>query len=236
MSICVWATQSDVPGKVCKDARLTNKDAWFTSLFKRKVTSKDQLYGQAGWDIGINFQTMDDLAGQLESLSLPNGEAIKGKIQRLAINAHGTVGHIFINGVHAEDLSSETIPAFKTKLIRIGLLLPDSSADNAVVLFVGCLVAAGQPGKKLLIELSKIWPNRKVVGFISLGYVAGGEMLRSGEGCTEPGMRDTAEDAPTGADRVAGRYWPDLKTWPWATENSPRATVALNAQIIKAGH
>jgi hypothetical protein len=231
MSVNVWTSQGDIPGRICKDARLTDREK---SLFLRNIATEDKLYGQAGWDLGINFLKISDLAGQLESLVLPNREPVKGKIRRLAINTHGNQGVIFINGLSDPvALTAKTVPSLKAHLVRIGLMTPDDSTNNAVILFVGCLAAQGKDGSDLLIELSKVWPNRKVVSFITLGYGPGGAMSRAGEQCTEPGMRDTTTTDPGGADKLAGKLWNDLSKWPWASENSPRAKVALNSKIIR---
>ena len=115
-------------------------------------------------------------------------------------------------------------------------MTPDNPSNPAVILFVGCLAGSGRAGTDLLIALSRVWPNRKVVAFATLGYAPGGAMSRSGEHCTEPGMRDTTALYPGEADRDAGRYWGDLTVWPWATETSPQAKVAMNQTIIRGAN
>ncbi|MFN7993491.1 MAG: hypothetical protein U0Q18_07815 [Bryobacteraceae bacterium] len=239
MSVTIWANSKDVPGVVCRDARLSNRDKIRWPLADRPISSTDQVYGQAGWDVGLNYMSIDDLAGQLETLVLPKyvpggGHRIeRGGIRRLAIHAHGTSGTIFINGQDAPvKLTAETVQSLQKGLVRIGLMTPDDAKNPAVILFPGCLAGSGKGGTKLLIALSKVWPDRKVVGFVSLGYAPGGSMARSGEACNEPGMRDTTAIFQGEADRDAGRFWPDLTKWPWASETSPRAKVAYNGDIV----
>lgn len=239
MSVNVWANSRDVPGYVCSDARLTERSEIHIPFMDRPLAVGDRLYGQAGWQIGVNFRDLADLARQLKTLPLPSylpggGRPIRhGEIQRLAIHAHGAAGTIFINGQDdARTLTAQTVNANHAHLHEIGLMTPDSPSNPAVILFVGCLAGGTRSGTELLIALSRVWPNRKVVAFATLGYAPGGRMLRSGQGCSEPGMRDTNALYPGEADANVGRYWEDLASWPWASESSARAKVALNGAII----
>jgi hypothetical protein len=74
-------------------------------------------------------------------------------------------------------------------LSEIGSVL--SSED--VVLLMGCNAGKGFQGSDLLIELSKIWANRKVVGFTKV-MAFGWARMRLGEFCSEPGYRETNEE------------------------------------------
>lgn len=239
MAVNVWANSRDVPGIVCSDARLTDRSRTRWPWADRPITTRDQLYGQARWDIGINFLSLHNLASQLGTLSIPDelpeaGRTVRrGEIQRLAIHAHGASGTIFINGQRdASTLTAGSVSSLHGYLYQIGVMTSNSETNRAVILFVGCLAGSGRDGTDLLLELSRVWPNRKVVAFATLGFAPGGEMYRSGDQCTEPGMRDTTAVYPGEADRTAGQYWRDLTTWPWASETSPRAKVALNREII----
>ncbi|MBZ5617700.1 MAG: hypothetical protein LAQ69_03025 [Acidobacteriia bacterium] len=241
MSIAIWANSKDVPGVVCNDARLTDRNKIKWPWSDRPTTNADRIYGQAGWDVGINFLSLDSLASQLETLVLPTyvsgggRRILPGEIGRLAIHAHGGSGTIYINGQDSPTkLTPETIPTpeINTFIHRIGLMTVDDTINPAVVLFVGCVAGAGKSGTALLLRLSEIWPNRKVVGFVSLGYVQAGAMARKGEGCNEPGMRDSTKLSPGDADDYAGQFWADLDKWPWASETSPRAKVAYNGYIV----
>ena len=240
MAINVWTNSRDVPGVVCADARLSAPSQSSWPFARRRITTTDQLFGQAGWDIGFNFTDITDLKNKLTKLHLPDylpdgDRTIKrGEIQRLAIHAHGSLGTIYINGQrNPATLSAKTVNTNHSCLYEIGLMTPDNKSNPAVILFVGCIAGTGKDGTNLLIALSNLWPNRKVVAFASLGFAHGGEMKRSGESCTEPGMRDTNALYAGEANDNAGKYWKDLKTWPWASETSPRAKVALNGAIIQ---
>jgi hypothetical protein len=236
MSVNAWANGPNTPGYVCTDARLTNRGVSRWPWQGRALTTVDQDYGQAGWDIGFNYSGLSDLATQLSSLSRPDwvpgsGTIGRGEIRRLAIHAHGNAGTLHVNGTPGPSLTARTVPSMHPDLHRIGLMTPDDAAYPAVILLVGCVAAQGREGTALLTALSRVWPNRKVVGFATLGYVAGGEMLRRGAGCTEAGMRDTTALHAGEADDLAGRYWHNRTDWPWASETSPRAKVALNGGI-----
>ncbi|MEZ5403750.1 MAG: hypothetical protein R2729_28980 [Bryobacteraceae bacterium] len=242
MSVAVWANSRDVPGLVCQDARLTDRSVRPWPWQDRAISKTDQLYGQSGWDLGINYQDLADLAGKLSSLRRPGYVAgsrptiIRGEIRRLAIHAHGVSGTIFVNGkTRTPALTAATVATEHAHLHQIGLMTPDDAQNPAVIEFPGCLAGQGKAGTELLIALSRVWPNRKVVAFASLGYAPGGKMSRSGERCTEPGMRDTNAVHVGDADANAARYWPDMKAWPWASEASPRAKVVLNQRIIRGG-
>ncbi len=212
MAINVWANSRDVPGVVCADALLTDRSRIRLPFTQRATTTSDQVYGQAGWHIGVNFLHLGDLASKLRTLTIPDslprgGRPVqRGDIQRLAVHAHGASGTIFINGQRDPiTLTAQTVAMYHEHLHQIGLMTPDNSSNPAVILFVGCLAGGGRAGTDLLIALSRVWPNRKVVAFATLGFAPGGEMLRSGEHCTEPGMRDTTALYPGEADQNAGK-------------------------------
>lgn len=140
---------------------------------------------------------------------------------------------VYVNGQHTQGLDKNTAyTTYLSDLQAIGLLTPDNPNSPAVIMFMGCIACMGQAGTGLLIALSRIWSHRKVVAYATLGYAPGGEMKRRGESCTEPGMRDTTTSFPGAADRDAGRYWRELNSWPWASESSTHAKVALDGQII----
>ena len=240
MSVAVWCNGPEVPTLVCADARLNNRDdiSWL-SCSSSTTSSRDQLYGQAGWDIGVNFRSLTDLASQLQTLKVPVAQGKtelrpikRGEITKLAIHTHGVQGEVLVNGSGSPALTAKNVRQFHPLLHKIGLTTSDNPQSPTVILFAGCLAGAGPSGTELLISLSRVWPHRKVVGFASLGYAAGGEMKRPGEACTEPGMRDTGALFQGEADKLAGKHWGDLKAWPWATATSKTAKVALDGKII----
>lgn len=240
MMIAVWASASDVPNTVCANARLggTNEGPIYPD-----GTTK----GQGGWDIGINYSNLQDLANQLQGLSSwqpkhmcgnwvrqcpQNGAA---QIGRLAIMAHGLPGQLYVNGQNsAVVLTVGSIANHRQELDTIyRAMLP-----GATILLMGCIAGRGQPGTLLLQELQKVWPGCKIVAFVTVGFAHGGEMFRSGGNhCTEPGMRDTISLHATldGAHalRTYGPLWNSLMKLPWASEESPGAKVIHNGQIIR---
>ena len=229
--ISVWAAGPDVGISVCHDARLNEGRTEFNYPY-------GNTSGQAGWDMGVNFVSLSDLAKKLyrDPLELPShlcegnssncGKIQPGQLKRLAINVHGNAyGQIHFNGKNKKDpLRLDNFKKFKRDLSDIGMSL---TKDRGMVLIMGCNAALGKEGRELFIELSKIWSNCIVVGYQSLGYAIGGEMKRRGKNCTEPGMRLTNEinTAPAGAGFQKERReakllknWKDLNKLPWAWE------------------
>lgn len=238
MTVNVWANGPETPGYACEDARLTNRKQRNWPWQDRAVLTVDEDYGQAGWDLGLNYKSLGDLCARLSSLERADwtpgqGRLIQaGEIQRLAIHAHGNAGMLHVNGHGGPSLSAKTLPSMQADLARIGGMVVSDSRNPGVILLIGCVAGQGKDGTALLTGLSRLWPNRKVVGFGTLGYVAGGEMKRTGDNCTESGMRDTDALYAGQADDDASQKWHDRKVWPWASETSPRAKVALNGAII----
>jgi hypothetical protein len=238
----VWASHSQAPTNVCPDPRL--------DVGKRLVYPSGTLSGQAGWQILVEFVTVNDLANKLSGLTIPawygddqagNGHVPPGRITRLGINAHGLVGAFGINGPNAMSefsqfltdnviLGNEKVGA---DLERIRRML----APGASVLLLGCQAAQSIVGGQLVMSLSKVLKDHPVTAFTSIGYAGGPDSQRSDQGCSEAGMRDTnyyihSNSPQEENDRVAKNWW-DLKAWPWASEVSPRAKTALNDVIIR---
>ena len=238
--LTVWANGPGVPGQVCSDARLTDQSRMSLPGFTRPMTAEDQVYGQAGWDIGLAFRTLADLGKQLHSLSAPTPAQespmpkSRGRIARLAIHLHGHSGELLLDGTDGGALlRSATVRLMVNDLAYISTALVENPSNPATILLAGCIAGQGRPGTDLLIELSRVWRNRKVVGFATIGFAHASSMIRKGKKCTEPGMRDTDAQASGEADKQAGRKWSNLAVWPWADERSPRAKVALNGSIIR---
>jgi hypothetical protein len=153
--------------------------------------------------MGINFQNLHDLAeklfrkpmntpGHVCARPLADGKCpalAKGQIERLAINAHGlTGGQVFVNGKNEKPLSLKTIQEFQADLEAIGRAIDESG----IVLFMGCIAGMFREGSQFIIELSKLWPGRRVAAFQVIGFAQGGPISRSGAKCTEPGMHTAA--------------------------------------------
>lgn len=244
MSLHVWAGCYDVPTHVCEDARLRLNPAPYNPFNPGSALSRtDQTYGQRGWHVGLQFRNLGRLATQLERLIVPdyvspNEHTIRrGELRRLAINAHGNKGVIFTSGKdhEADGLSVATLSRYHPDLHRIGLLTPRDG--SAIIYLMGCVAGLDHEGTELLIQLSRVWPNRRVVGFISIGYAVPGSMGRVGQICEEPGMRDTLSGHSAGGgpqqQQAWGSRWSNLSALPWASEHSPSAKVALNGVLIR---
>jgi Domain of unknown function (DUF4347) len=237
MPLGVWACCRDVPTTVCRDARLNRDLHWDPG------TQGRELYGVSGYHWGINFVNFRDLIQQLAINETPShvcGNWIRdcprvgnGQITRLAINAHGIPGEFLINSDNSRPgLRADNLVRFQCQLNTLNLLL----APSATVLLMGCLCGQGPSGTELLTALSATYlRGRIIVGFSTVGVAMGGQMLRQGQQCAEPGMRDSNEVAgsirPT--DRDYGPLWGNLGALPWASETSPHAKVALNGAILR---
>lgn len=232
-NLSVWAYHTDF-GTLCRNAQLDEG----TGLSYPQGNKQ----GQADWHVAIPFKTIEDLSQKLlNGVPMPRqycGNFFRdcdpigrGEIVRLAIMAHGSKGgKVMVNGRSASSfLTPETVPAFHDALHNIGLY----TRQTSIILLMGCLAGQGLEGTRLLILLSRVWPERKVVGFSTLGYRHPGAMKRPGEPCELPGMRDT-----DGWDEIAAKpatwdkQWSDFTTLPWASETSPHAKVSLNGSIL----
>jgi Domain of unknown function (DUF4347) len=215
----IWAYSKNVPGLTCPDARLLGGG---TKLSYPDGNDK----GQAGWDVGLMFNTLGDLDGKIdEALSASDDK----KVTRLAINVHGAPGLVDINGDNQSWDFTKLWNKYSSQLV----FLRTRMTDDAAVLIMGCQVAAGDVGASFLMDMSKYaFPGHKVVGFTTIGetlkqYRSGGPV------CSEPGMRDTTYDTPSeGMPTVQAAREKELLTLPWASESSPHAKVALNGQIV----
>lgn len=236
MSLAVWAEQYDAAGIICEDARL-----------REGSELSDRTYGQAGWDMGLRFGRLHELASKLKEhpVFVPRhvcgnwllncGPIQEGQISRLALCVHGDPGILYVNSKNEPGLTIENYTdraAFGTDLENIGRM----TSTEAVILFMSCDAGAGEPGTMLLKAFSTVWKGRTVVGFSTLGGIWAVGMKRRGAGvCNEAGMRDTPWTAHTpDLDQKLKEQWTDLKSLPWATEMSPHAKCALNGHIIRS--
>ena len=231
-SINVWAYHSGF-GNLCRNAQLDSGTGLSYPGGNRQ--------GQAGWHVAVPFTNLLDLEQKLTSgLPMPRqfcgnwwddcDPIRRGEIFRLAILAHGDQGgKIFINGAHMTPIRADNVRQFHSHLHNIGLY----TNRGSTILFMGCLAGQGSEGTRLLVQLSRVWPGRRVVGFSTIGYRHPGEMKRRGEPCELPGMRDTDTPAYLFANpHEYDRLWNDLHAMPWASEVSTHAKVVMNGHVL----
>jgi hypothetical protein len=179
--------------------------------------------GQAGWDIGLLFHNIGDLAEALRGV-------LSGRsISRLAINLHGSPGSIDADSTGAFYPFQKLWNRYSSPLSLINVMLE----PGAVVLIMGCEVASGDEGAAFLSDLSKTaFPRHKVVGFTTIGESL--LQYRNGGYCSEPGMRDTAYQVPHKDLSLKPQLEreKEVLTLPWASEHSPHAKIALNGEIV----
>src|SRR5262249_37263883 len=115
-------------------------------------------------------------------------------------------------------------------------------APEGTVYLMGCNTGRGDTGTALLVELSKIFKNKQVVAFITIGVSE--QPKRQGitaEACQTPGMRATEYENPAQDDQVTLRaYGKEPRTgfrrlynYPWASEASDKAKIAKNGVIAQ---
>src|SRR5216683_265918 len=213
----VWAYSKNVPEKTCPDARLLGGG---TNL---QFPAGDD-HGQAGWDIGLMFNTIGDLSEKLRVVM----ESRTDGITRLAINVHGSPGAIDADSTSKMYNFTQLWNRYSSQLVFINHML----VAGAPVLIMGCQVAAGDDGAAFLSDMSQhAFPGHKVVGFTTIGESL--RQYRRGEYCTEAGMRDTPYDTPSeGKPLIKAQREKEVLTLPWASETSPHAKVALAGKII----
>lgn len=237
--LTVWANHAEIPISVCFDARLRGRPR--TLEYPQGPT-----FGQTGWDLGLEFHSIKDLADQLSGpLEVPGHICGKtstkclirtGKITRLALNMHGLPGQIFINGKEKEPLTTDNIDSFQSELRQIW----SSTDKESTILLMGCVAGLMSDGSRLLETLSKRWPARKVVGFPTLGYAWGARMSRPGTtgSCSEAGMRLTWSHSASLDRKLEAEFraeWDNLNKLPWASENHKWAKVSYGGRIVKGG-
>lgn len=196
--------------------------------------------GQAGWDLGMQFTNLMDLSTKLTTgTSIHSGfcgnwfedcgTITHGQINRFALHTHGLPGEVYWNG-SINPVTADNVFAHHSLLHQIGLFTNSSS----IIFLMACLAGRGENGTRLLTNLSSIWPNRRIVGFSTVGYIHPGSMMPRGEHLIEPGMRDTNASALLFADPTQfDRQWSDFAAMPWASETSPHAKVVVNRRVIK---
>jgi hypothetical protein len=186
MSLTVWARQRDSIGlyPVCSDA-----------------STRDER-GQSGWDLGINFGTLDEFRRELDRalIGASSHAHVHAHVMQLAIAAHGSdteggqgaapstarTGSFAIEGRAATQMHISNIDSYAPFIAYLNTKLE----ANAIVYLMGCVVAATTPGRQLIMELSRRWPGRKVVAFGQEGHQASPNQTRAGGfvRCEEPGM------------------------------------------------
>jgi len=146
----VWAAQFDTPAgrNICADARLRGP----------ADRRHDEVFGQAGWNVGLSFHSLSHLAMQLRHVRIlgHDGFVSAGKVRRLAVNAHGAPGQVYVDGQRRPDASLrlDTLSLHEPALRSIREMMQ----DGGVVYFMGCSVAAGGDGAELLRRLSEsLW-------------------------------------------------------------------------------
>lgn len=239
----VWAGHSQAPTLVCDDPRLGAGKNRFNAY------PYGSIGGQAGWQVSTRFTDIEGLTNKLTALVIPEwygddeaGQALvpRGRITRLALNAHGMGGFFGANnangmsmwpkgGVNEMNILDPSDP-IRANFSKIGAMLE----PGAPLLLLGCQVGQTQTGANLLIALSMLLKGHPVTGLTTIGYAGGGGSKRGP--CSEAGMRDTnflsPSRSPKEEDARVAKYWGDLKAWPWAFEASPNAKTMLNGELI----
>lgn len=241
----VWIDGGATPISVDNDPRLPAPGAG------------DTPSGQDGWDMRLFHGTNSTTAALVQLLQnavrpayvVNAGQAIgQHQITRLAIVAHGSDGVMDIQQlavgqalgftpVESSSLTPARMSVYRSDLVALGRFL----AADSIVYLCSCRLARTSRGEELLKELSLLWPSTRVVGLRSFGSVCVTSTLprrRPGATGEFPGMRDSRH---SGSVQLANQdsnnppIWNDLSVLPWFSESSPRATIALDGNIVRRG-
>jgi hypothetical protein len=118
----------------------------------RADTGKWGPEGANGWDRPFEANTLKELVDGLKKRKL------EGQVEKLAIVAHGNApGEVQL----LPQLNPENLSGVKDQLSQLSTFLK----PNGKLLFESCIAGDGQPGTKLLTEVSKLLPNVYVIGF-----------------------------------------------------------------------
>lgn len=239
----LWASGTASGHPVADDARLPAPGAGDT----------DQ--GQDGWDLGVVFTNLADLAQKLNGrLELPDrlgGGTIEARqLKRLAICSHGfndtidvdqrTTGGAF--GLQPDENNSLTparFDVYKRSLETIGNAL----AKDATVILACCLVA--RTGEELMRFMSFLWPTVTIVGLRTIGVLHPKQRIEQSIDNLDrfPGVRDSpfvffeknlSEKERT--ERQSAVFNAPLSRLPWLSERSPHATIVRNGTVLRRGN
>ncbi|HEU5072933.1 MAG TPA: hypothetical protein VFU02_02145 [Polyangiaceae bacterium] len=245
----LWAAGSATPDTVAEDPRLPNPGGG------------DTPEGQDGWDMGLNYSSLRQLARLLGGdLDLPErlggGKIGRHQLRRLGIVAHGAPGVLdvdqragrgafgAVDPDNANSLTIDTFDSFRGELELIG----ESLARDAVVVFGACRLAERRPGKggfdgeELLKTISGLWKTATLVAIRTIATTTTTNRHRvpgTSPSQTFAGIRDTRHPRSnqTGAAREADTValWNDLSVLPWLSETSPHATLVRDGSVIRRG-
>lgn len=193
---------------------------------KCKVTKRNAVWAYAfgrwkkgcGYSHVINASRMQSLIKGMEKRKLHN------KVGFLAFMAHGDAnGQVKIMNSKGNRLllKPSTIKDYEKEIKGLNKFL----TPNADVVFFSCISGRGAEGNKLLLAVSRLLRNRRVIGFITFLWAAGEYFL------AEAGqVKDTESQITTPTGR-----WPAnlMKNKPYARINSPNAKWAKYPNIIK---
>jgi len=240
--VSIWTNVFDAPISACSDARLRGGRG-------RAFRSQDSDRGQYGWDLGLSFSSLPQLAHALTQLQIPaycyqlmarertqpTRRIRPGEIRKLAIMAHGAHGQLRVAGnrQEAEALSADTIPRHRSALARIARL----TRLHTVIYLMECDVA-GDGGHLLNALSNDVWRGSYIVGFARTGYAHSGGQGRGSLQCNEPGMRDTGNLPARGGSGqdLSGAHaqWRNRYALPWADFRSPSAYVSFGGEIVSS--
>jgi hypothetical protein len=208
--------------------------------------------GQAGWDIAIPYENLEDLANNLDvGVRLDDETEARfgprwaqpirpGEISRLAFMTHGDQGgEWYANGEHSFPLMAkphaegESVEVAASVLRRIGRYTKPFGSN---IILLGCLAGQGKGGTELLMALSAIWPRCTIAGFDVIGYRHAGTMTKGRAGDGEyAGMKLTwcksqLEFQGGGRTKVDAK-WDQLE---WASEFSKdHAKLVMDQRLLR---
>jgi hypothetical protein len=114
------------------------------------------------------FTSLDELLDRLDDAGLRN------RVDALAICAHGATMSTNVAGeVHISPVLS-AVSLRRAPVARLVRRLADYVRRGGALLFVSCRAGAGPAGIELLVDTSRLLPDRDIKGYVSYGYLNGG--------------------------------------------------------------
>jgi hypothetical protein len=167
-------------------------------------------------------RTLGPFSSVRSLLNLVERAGLHGSIARLGILAHGGTANSPIPGHVSfyEPLDAGALQNEDSRLYHDLFSLRVYLKRGATIAFYSCIAGAGRQGSALLTGLSRIWAGRKVLGFITYGFL--GPRVPAHE--TAGNVIDTLQ-----SERSVG----NLRGYPRLNDRRPSSKVARAGRIIR---
>jgi hypothetical protein len=145
----------------------------------------------------------------------------------LSSSTGSMTGQQAANELNAQTFGMQTFDSYALAFRRVAA----SVNSGGAVLFMSCNFGQMQIGGDILKKMSKdLFVDVKIVAFINIGISPGRITANS---CMLPGMKITDTTSHAQSEMDEAQIQLSVQGDPWASEDSPKAKVALNGSLIK---